>query len=76
MRSRELVMRDLVTVHVMADLPIRSRALPFADRVEIRFGNAFPVVLLIDREALDQLSEVIQPGRAALEAATRRNEKC
>ena len=32
-------------VHVTADLPIRAQALPFADRVEIRFGKAFPVVL-------------------------------
>lgn len=68
-------MRDLVSVHVMADLPIRARALPFADRVEVRFGNAFPVVLLIDRAAIDRLNDAIQSGRTALEAATRRTEE-
>jgi hypothetical protein len=68
-------MRDLVTVHVMADLPIRARALPFADRVEIRFGNAFPVVLLIDRAAIDRLNEAIRSGQTALEAAVKRTEE-
>jgi hypothetical protein len=68
-------MRDLVSVHVMADLPIRARALPFADRVEVRFGNAFPVVLLIDRAAVDRLGAAIQSGLAALEAATKRAEE-
>jgi hypothetical protein len=68
-------MRDLVSVHVMADLPIRARALPFADRVEVRFGNAFPVVLLIDRAAIDRLSDAIQSGRTALEAAIKRTEE-
>jgi hypothetical protein len=68
-------MRDLVSVHVMADLPIRARALPFADRVEIRFGNAFPVVLLIDRAAVDRLGAALQSGLAALEAAITRTEE-
>lgn len=68
-------MRDLVTIRVMADLPIRSRALPFADRVEIRFGSAFPVALLIDRAAIDQFLDAIQSGRAALDKATQRTEE-
>jgi hypothetical protein len=71
----ETDMRDLVSVHVVADLPIRARALPFADRVEIRFGNAFPVALLIDRDAIDRLGEAIQAGRAELDAATQRAEE-
>ncbi len=66
----------MVTVHVMADLPIRARALPFADRIEVRFGNAFPVVLLIDRDAIEELADAIQSGRTALDAATHRNKEC
>jgi hypothetical protein len=68
-------MRDLVTVHVAADLQMRSRALPFADRIEIRFGKAFPVVLLIDRGAIEELLDSIQTGQAALNAATKRSEE-
>jgi hypothetical protein len=68
-------MRDLVSVHVMADLPIRARALLFADRVEIRFGNAFPVALLIDRAAVDRLVEAIKTGKAGLEAANSQNNQ-
>lgn len=66
--------RDIVQVHVTADLPIRSQALPFADRVEIRFGKAFPVVLIIDRSALDQLAEAIAAGRTALNQANQRRQ--
>ena len=66
--------RDIVQVHVTADLPIRSQALPFADRVEIRFGKAFPVVLIIDRSALDQLTEAIAAGRTALNQANQRRQ--
>jgi hypothetical protein len=65
-------MRDLVNVHVTAELPIRARGLPFADRVEVRFGNAFPVALLIDRAAIDRLGEAIQAGRDELDAAAKR----
>ena len=61
--------RDLVHVYVTAELPIRARALPFADRVEIRFGHAFPVVLLVDRAALGRFGDAIQEGRSELEAA-------
>jgi hypothetical protein len=62
-------MRDIVQVHITADLPIRSRALPFADRVEIRLGKAFPVALIVDRPALAQLGDAIAAGRAELEQA-------
>ncbi|MBB5910849.1 hypothetical protein [Actinoalloteichus hymeniacidonis] len=59
----------MVTVHLTADLPVRVRALPFADRVEIRLGKAFPVALVIDRGALTRLSSAVSEGIAALEAA-------
>ena len=68
-------MRDLVSVHITAGLPIRARALPFADRLEIRFGNAFPVALLIDRAALDRIGEAIQAGLSALDTASRRGQE-
>ena len=67
-------MRDLVHVHVTAELPIRARALPFADRVEIRFGKAFPVVLVVDRGALERLGEAIKLGRDELESAGSKQE--
>jgi len=35
-------MRDTVQIHVTADLPIRVRALTYANRAEVRFGKAFP----------------------------------
>jgi hypothetical protein len=61
--------RDLVHVYVTAELPIRARALPFADRVEIRFGKAFPVVLIVDKAALSRLGDALREGRDELEAA-------
>jgi hypothetical protein len=64
--------RDIVQVHITADLPIRTQPQPFADRVEIRLGKAFPVVLIVDRDALDQLGAAIHTGRAALDQAARR----
>jgi hypothetical protein len=64
--------RDLVHVYVTAELPIRARALPFADRVEIRFGKAFPVVLIVDKAALSRLGEALQEGRDELDAAVSR----
>jgi hypothetical protein len=64
--------RDVVSVHVTADLPIRARALPFADRVEIRFGKAFPVVLIIDRAALGPFDAALHRSQADLDAATDR----
>jgi hypothetical protein len=68
-------MRDLVHVHITADLPVRARTLPFADRLEIRFGNAYPVALIVDRAALDRLGEAIQAGRVELEAADVHKQK-
>lgn len=65
-------MRDIVHVHVTADLPMRTQALPFADRVEIRFGKAFPVALIVDGPALAQLGAAIATGQAALEEADRK----
>ena len=63
-------MRDTVQIHVTADLPIRVRALTYANRAEVRFGKAFPVVLVIDKGALDRLGDAIQHGRAELDAAS------
>jgi hypothetical protein len=62
-------MADMVRVHVTANLPIRVEPLVFADRVEIRLGNAFPAVLVVDREALPRLADAITEGWAALDAA-------
>ncbi len=61
--------RDLVQVHVTADLPIRARALPFANRVEVRFGKAFPVALLVDEAALARLAEAIEAAGTELRNA-------
>ena len=69
--SPDSPVRDLVHMYVTAELPIRARALPFADRVEIRFGQAFPVVLLVDKAALGRLGDAIKEGRTELEAAAR-----
>ncbi|WP_216205483.1 hypothetical protein [Amycolatopsis aidingensis] len=69
-------MRDTVQFHVTADLPIRARAMPFADRAEIRFGKAFPVALLVDHDALPGLMQAIQDVRNELDqAAARKNEE-
>lgn len=67
-------MRDIVQVHITADLPVRSRALPFADRVEIRFGKAFPVALIVDRPALGQLGAAIEAGRLELARADKQRQ--
>jgi hypothetical protein len=66
--------RDLVQVHITADLPIRSRALTYADRVEIRLGKAFPVALIVDRSALAQLGDALAAGRAELEQAEQKGQ--
>jgi hypothetical protein len=66
--------RDIVHVYVTAELPIRVQALPFADRVEIRFGKAFPVALIVDRPALAQLGDALASGRAELEQADRKRQ--
>lgn len=62
-------MRDIVQVHISAALPIRAQALGFANRVEVRFGKAFPVALIVDRDALDPLLAAIGSGRAELFAS-------
>lgn len=59
----------MVRLHVTADLPMRVEPLPFADRLEVRFGNAFPAVLLVDHAALPRLTQALVEGRAALEQA-------
>lgn len=64
--------RDLVHVYVTAEVPIRARALAFADRVEVRFGKAFPVVLIVDKAALARLGDAIREGQGELEAAAKR----
>jgi hypothetical protein len=61
--------RDVVQIHITENLPIQAKALPFADRIEIRFGRAFPVTLVIDRVALDRLTSAIRAGLSDLEAA-------
>lgn len=61
--------RDMVQIHITDSLPIQARALPFADRIELRFGRAFPVAILIDRAVLDRFTDAIRSGRADLEAA-------
>ncbi len=67
-------MRDVVQVHITADLPIRSRALVYADRVEVRLGKAFPVALIVDRPVLAQLSDALAAGRAELEQAEQKGQ--
>ena len=59
-------MRDIVQVHITSALPIRAQALPFANRVEVRFGKAFPVALIVDQDAVDPLIEAIATGRDGL----------
>jgi hypothetical protein len=66
--------RDVVQVHITGDVPIRSRALAYADRVEIRLGKAFPVALIVDRAALAQLGDALAAGRAELERADQKGQ--
>jgi hypothetical protein len=66
--------RDVVQVHITADLPIRARTLAYADRVEIRLGKAFPVALIVDRAMLAQLTDALAAGRAELEQADKKEE--
>jgi hypothetical protein len=63
-------MRDIVQVHITAALPIRAQALPFANRIEVRFGMAFPAALIVDRDALDPLIDALVTGREGLRAAS------
>lgn len=62
-------MRDTVQIHVTADLPIRVRPLIYANRAEIRLGKAFPVVLLVDYDAIVVLDSALEEVLAALNAA-------
>jgi hypothetical protein len=62
-------MRDVVQVHITSALPIRVQALPFADRIEVRFDMAFPAALIVDRDALDPLIAELVTGRDALHAS-------
>jgi hypothetical protein len=62
-------MRDIVQVHISSALPIQVQALGFANRVEVRFGKAFPVALIVDRDALDPLLAALGTGRAELVAS-------
>jgi hypothetical protein len=66
-------MRDTVQIHVTADLPIRVKALTYANRAEIRLGKAFPVVLLVDSDALAVLRRELDEVGAALDAAATRS---
>jgi hypothetical protein len=61
--------RDVVQFHITDNLPIQAKALPFADRIELRFGRAFPVTLVIDRAVLDRFTDAIRSGMADLDAA-------
>ena len=68
----------MVRVHLTATCrsPMRPAAMPFADRVEFRLGNAFPAVLVVDRDALPRLAGASWPrGRAALDARPLGDEK-
>jgi hypothetical protein len=59
----------MVHVYISADVPIRVEAVPFADRVNVRLGKAFPVVLVVERAAADSLLKAITAGRDELDAA-------
>ncbi|MBB5808209.1 hypothetical protein F4560_007977 [Saccharothrix ecbatanensis] len=50
-----------------ADLPMRVEPLVFVGRVEVRFGNAFPAVLLVDHAALPRLVRSLTEGQAVLD---------
>jgi hypothetical protein len=60
--------RDIVQVHISRDLPIRARALPFANRIEVRLGKAFPVALLIDQDALPRFLEALEGAQSELKS--------
>ncbi|ATE52376.1 hypothetical protein CNX65_02940 [Actinosynnema pretiosum] len=62
--------QDLVRLHVTANLPIRVEPMVYAERVELRLGNAFPAVLVVDQDALPHLLRALEEGRAALEVAS------
>lgn len=68
-------MRDTVQIHVTADLPIRARALPYANRAELRFGKAFPVALLVDHDALPRLAEALKEVHDELKTVHQREQQ-
>ena len=57
---------DVVEVHITPDVPIR--ALPLADRLEIRLGRAFPVVLIVDRAVFYDFADAINNCEHAMTA--------
>ncbi|MEV0678066.1 hypothetical protein AB0I60_16275 [Actinosynnema sp. NPDC050436] len=61
------MVQDLVRLHVTAGVPIRVTPLAFAGRIELRFGNAFPAVLVIDHDATPRLTDAIATGLRALD---------
>jgi len=61
-------MPDLVEVRITAGVPIRTTVLPAAERLEIRLGKAFPVVLLVDLAALDDFGDAVNNGWGKLSA--------
>lgn len=65
--SRPTSNPDVVRVHISQHLPIHARALGFADRIEIRFGQAFPITLVIDKPAVDPLMSAIKSCHDELE---------
>lgn len=65
---------DVVFVHVSGALPITSTVQPYADRLELRLGRAYPVTLTIDRAALDHIAALIESGRLELDAAKQPEE--
>jgi hypothetical protein len=49
--------RDRVEVRITTDVRIRARWV--ADRLEVRFGKASPVVLVVERDAYYDLADAI-----------------
>lgn len=74
MSGRVNNVRDLVEVRITADVPIRMQPVPFADRLEIRLGKAFPVVLIVERAALDDFGDAINNGTTLLDQAAERRK--
>ena len=71
---RNLSARCATRSRSTADLPIRVRALTYANRAEIRIGKAFPVVLLVDSDTIAVLERELAEAQAALSAAAARDK--
>ncbi|WP_367132640.1 hypothetical protein [Saccharothrix sp. HUAS TT1] len=56
----------MVRLHVTDDLPIRALPMTFADRVELRFGNAFPAVVVIDRDSINRMRSALSQAAEAM----------